>query len=183
MKKTWILLVISILCLGLFTACTSSADTMPSPIPSVSVSPSASPMASPSVSPTTSAGPTAGMEAGVNTIEDAAEKLSEIDDAEAVVAGNIALVGVKYDAQYQGGLTERLIEMVDARVQAINKTITTVHVTDDATLMDKIKMLEEKVEKKEITFEELQTQVLDIGSKMAGGSDVNVNQPQSTAGA
>ena len=80
-------------------------------------------------------------------------------------------------------LVDVVIEMVDARVQAINKTITTVHVTDDATLMDKIKMLEEKVEKKEITFEELQTQVLDIGSKMAGGSDVNVNQPQSTAGA
>ncbi len=191
MKKTWILLVISILCLGVFTACASNADTMPSPSPSVSVSPSASPMATATTSPAASTEPTA--EAGVNTVEDAArvsdqvaeevEKLSELDMAEAVVAGNIAIVGIQYDTQYQGGLTDRLIDMVDKRVQTIDKTITAVHVTDDATVLEKIKALREQLEKKEITFEQLQTQVLDIGSKIAGGSDASVNQPQSTTGA
>ena len=131
--------------------------------------------------------------AGVNSIEDAqrvsdnvaeeVEKLSELDTAEAVVAGNIALVGVKYDAQYQGGLTERLTKMVEQRVETIDKTITAVHVTDDEAMLDKIAKLREELNNKSITFEELQTQLLDIGSGIAGGSTPQVTQPQTTTGA
>ena len=50
MKKTWILLVISVLCLGLFTACASSADTMPSPSPAATNTPAATAQPTPSVS-------------------------------------------------------------------------------------------------------------------------------------
>ena len=195
MKKPLILLVISLLSLAMFTACASSADTVPSPSPSVSVSPSASPEATQSAQPTATTSPEASAEpaeAGANTVEDAlrlsdslseeAEKLSELDTAEAVVAGNIALVGVTYDSQYQGGLTERLIEMVEARVDTIDKTITAVHVTDDEAVIEQIRQLREKLQSEDITFEELQTQVLDIGSSIAGGSDASVSQPQSTTG-
>lgn len=195
MKKTWILLVISVLCLALFTSCASTADTLPSPSPSASVSPSAAPVATQgptvSISPTNSTEPTA--EGGVNTVEDAkrvsdsvaeeVEKLSELDTAEAVVAGNIALVGIKYDGQYQGGLTERLIEMVEARVEAIDKTITAVHVTDDEGLVQQIGELRKKLNDGGITFEELQTQMLDVGSAITGGSDAPSDQPQATTGA
>ena len=68
MKRIWILLVISLVGVGLFTACSSNADTMVQPSPSPSVSPSASPTATATDSPAPSAAPTItdkGMEAGV----------------------------------------------------------------------------------------------------------------------
>lgn len=102
-------------------------------------------------------------------------KVSELDDAEAVVAGNIALVGISYDAQYQGGLTDRLVEMVKSRVEAMDKTITAVHVTDDEAIMNKIDQLRESLNNGQITFEELQTQVLDIGSSITGGGNAMVS--------
>ena len=90
MKKTWTLVVISLLGLALFSACASNADTLPSPAPSASVTPSAMPEATPA--PSASAMPSATVQpAGVNTVEDArrlsddvseeVEKLSELDDA------------------------------------------------------------------------------------------------------
>ena len=192
MKKTWTLVVISLLGLALFSACASNADTLPSPAPSASVTPSAMPEATPT--PSASTMPSATVQpAGVNTVEDArrlsddvseeVEKLSELDDAEAVVAGNIALVGISYDAQYQGGLTDRLVEMVKSRVEAMDKTITAVHVTDDEAIMNKIDQLRESLNNGQITFEELQTQVLDIGSSITGGGNAMVSQPQTNPGA
>ena len=93
MKKTWTLVVISLLGLALFSACASNADTLPSPAPSASAMPSATPQAT--QSPTSSAMPSVTVQpAGVNTVEDArrlsddvseeVEKLSELDDAAAV---------------------------------------------------------------------------------------------------
>ncbi|MDD3334027.1 MAG: YhcN/YlaJ family sporulation lipoprotein [Eubacteriales bacterium] len=184
MKKIWILLVISLMGLGLFTACASNADTMPSPSPSPSASPSmmpsTSPMATDTTAPTVSIAPSAN--AGVNTVEDAqrvsdevsqeVEKLSELQSAEAIVAGTIAVVGVQYDTQYQGGLTDRLTEMVQARVEAMNKSVTTVHVKDDEATYQKLVDLRQKLANQDITFEQLQTQLLDLA-----GTDNNANAP------
>ena len=192
MKKTWTLVVISLLGLALFSACASNADTLPSPAPSASVTPSMTPQAS--QAPTASAMPAATPEpTGVNTVEDAkrlsddvseeVEKLSELKGAEAVVAGNIALVGITYDAQYQGGLTDRLTEMVKSRVEAMDKTITAVHVTDDEAMVKKIGQLRESLNNGQITFEELQTQVLDLGSTLTGGGDAMISQPQTNTDA
>ncbi|MEG1966711.1 MAG: YhcN/YlaJ family sporulation lipoprotein, partial [Clostridia bacterium] len=146
MKKIGILLVLSLLSLALFTACTSNADTMPSPSPMVSASPIASPTVTVSVMPVSTAAPS--VEAGVNTLEDAkrvsdnvaqeVEKLSELTMADAIVAGNIAIIGVRYDSQYQGGLTDRLTEMVTTRVHTIDKSLTAVHVSADQKVLDKI---------------------------------------------
>lgn len=130
---------------------------------------------------------------GVNTVEDAlrvsgqiadeVEKLSEVDDAEAVVAGNIAIVGVDYDDQYQGGLTDRLKDMITERVETIDKAVTSVHVTDSIETVRMIEELYRKLEKAGITFDELQTQLLNLGSTITGGDTPKVNQPQSnTAG-
>lgn len=173
MKRIWILLVISLVGVGLFTACSSNADTMVQPSPSPSVSPSASPTATDS--PVPSAAPTItdkGMEAGVNTVEDAqrvsdqvseeVEKLSELKSAEAVVMGTIAVVGVEYDAQYQEGMTDRLKEMIEARVQAVDKSIVTVHVKDSESDYQKLMELREKLSNQDLTFEQLQTQVLNL---------------------
>ena len=212
MKKTWVPWVISLMSLVLMTGCTSSADTLPSPSPSASTTPSNTPMVSlgptatmapsmddagmpqgsmPGDTAASAANPNA--TAGVNSVEDAervsdrvtdeVEKLSELDDAEAVVAGNIALVGIQYDAQYQGGLTDRLKQMVEDRVDMVDKTITTVHVTDNAEQVKKIAQLREKLDNGGITFEQLQTQMLDLGSAIAGGGEANVSQPETNTGA
>ena len=126
---------------------------------------------------------------GVNTIEDARrvsdqideeiEKLSEIDDAEAVVAGNIALVAIEYDDQYQGGLTDRLRDMITERVETIDKAVTTVHVTDSKEMVALIKELSKKLDSAGLTFDELQTQLLNLGSSITGGGTPKVSQPQS----
>ena len=202
MKKGWMLLGISVLGLTALTGCTSSADTLPSPSPSATMTTQASPQAT--QSPTVSIAPAQtmspdmeGVPAGVNSVEDArriaervsdeVEKLSEVDEAEAVVAGNIALVGVKYDDQYQGGMTERLKEMVTERVEMVDKTITTVHVTDDGEMMTRIAELGDKLTDMNFSFEELQTKLLEIGSTITGGGTAtpaqpDVTQPQSTTG-
>lgn len=173
MKKTWFLLVISVLSLGLLSACTSSADTLPSPSPAATgtPAPTAAPSPTVSVAPAATAAPT-----GVSTVEDArrvsddvseeVEKLSELKNAEAVVAGSIALVGITYDSQYQEGMTDRLKEMVTARVEAIDKTITEVKVTDDEATVKQIAELRKKLDDGSITFEELQTQLLSLGSSL-----------------
>lgn len=209
MKRKGILLVISMMCLALFTGCSSNADTMPAPTNTTAPTTSA-PMntAGPteSTSPMATTGldnmmtnavdsmtPDAMTESGINSVEDArrvsdrvtdeVEKLSELDDAEAVVAGNIALVGISYETQYQGGLTDRLKQMVTERVEMIDKAITAVHVTDEEDQVIKISRLREKLEAGDITFEELQTQMLDIGSSITGGGSPDVSQPQSNTGA
>lgn len=175
MKRIWILLAITLVSVGLFTACTSSADTLIEPSASPSVSPTASPAPSPVVtnSPVPSASPEA-TNGGVTTVEDAqrvsdqvseeVEKLSELKTAEALVVGNIAMVGVRYDAQYQEGLTDRLKEMVVERAQAVDKSLSVVHVRDDAETYEKLLELRERLGNQQITFEQLQTQLLDLTS-------------------
>lgn len=210
MKKQGFLLAISMTCLMLFTSCSGTADSMPAPSQAPSTTApagTAGPTASMAPSATTGVGDMmgelaagmspelgqdAGEKSGVNSvadakrisdrIEDEVEKLSELDEAEAVVAGNIALVGISYDAQYQGGLTDRLEQMVTERVEMIDKAITAVHVTDDKDAVMKIKQLNEKLDDSQISFEELQTQVLDIGSTITGGGSPQISQPQSSTG-
>ncbi len=192
LKKGWILLGISVLSLAALTACTSSADTLPDPTtqPMASASPQAT------MAPTVSIAPAATQEpdvpAGVNSVTDAeriseqvaeeVEKLSELDDAEAIVAGNIALVAVKYDSQYQGGMTDRLQKMIEERVNMVDKTITTVHVTDDPKMYERISELNDMLDDANFTFEQLQTKLLELGSAIAGGGEPAVTQPAATDG-
>ena len=62
-----------------------------------------------------------------------------------MVMGTIAVVGVEYDAQYQEGMTDRLKEMIEARVQAVDKSIVTVHVKDSESDYQKLMELREKL--------------------------------------
>lgn len=205
MKRILILSAISLLSLALFTACTSNADTMPQTSPIASAQPTAAPTEptntmNPNVSTAPAETPSTGLmdtapttetmdNGGINTIEDAkrisgqiadeVEKLSEIDDAEAVVAGNIALVAVEYDSQYQGGLTDRLRDMITERVETIDKAVTSVHVTDSQEMFATIKELGHSLETAGVTFDELQTKLLSLGSSIAGGGAPQVSQPQS----
>lgn len=205
MKKTFgTLLVLSLTCLGLFTACTSNADAMPEPAPTAQ-SATTSPMATTSPGNTTSGNttsdttmdampsPAASAEPATvgaastvadaqrlsDRVEEEVEKLSEVDEADAVVIGNIALVGVDYEDQYQGGLTDRLKAMVTDRVEMTDKTITAVHVTDDETLRKSIAALNDMMDDANASFEMLQTKALDIAAQLTGGG---ITQTEGTVG-
>ena len=52
----------------------------------------------------------------VEQIEDELERLSEVSDAEVVLAGNSAAVALKFDSQYKGGIDDRLTEIVKERI-------------------------------------------------------------------
>ncbi len=192
MKKSWILLVLLTLSALVFTSCATNAETMPSPSPSASPMVTLAPTATTSMMPTTSPG----MGAGITTLEDAVrisstikkevEKLSELSGADVVASGNMAIVGIQYATQYQGGLTDRLKQMVDSRVQTVDKALTVVHVTDDKTQVQAIQKLAQQMEKAEITFAELQTRMLEISSQIAGpgaGTGTDITSPQATTGA
>ena len=185
-KKSGTLMVLSLVCMGLFTACTSNADTLPQPAPTagtdgmVSTAPmvTTSPNTTQDVMPvpTASAEPaTVGAASTVadaqrlsDRVEDEVEKLSEVDEASAVVVGNIALVGVSYDAQYQGGMTDRLKQMVTERVEMTDKTITAVHVTENDALRKSIAALNDMMDDANASFEQLQTKTLEIAAQLTG---------------
>ncbi len=197
-KKLGTLLVLSAACIGLFTACTSNANEMPNPAPTANAAGTATtgPMVTTSPNatmdvmpmPTASAEPsTVGAASTVDDarrlsdrVEDEVEKLSEVDEADAVVVGNIALVGVSYDAQYQGGMTDRLKEMVTDRVEMTDKTITAVHVTDSDTLRKSIAALNDMMDDASVSFEQLQTKALEIAAQLTGNG---LTQPDGSTGA
>ena len=190
MKKTWILIAVCLTAMPLFTACTKDAEILPMESPAASAMPTNTPTNVPTTPPTvtddalmpsaTEGTTGADMNSmGVTTVEDAlrvseqiadeVEKLSEIKDADAVVAGNIAIVAVEYDAQYQGGMTERLKSMITERVEMIDKAVTTVHVTDTEETVGAVGELFRKLESAGISFDELRTHLLDLSSRKQQG--------------
>lgn len=162
-----LLLTLSALVLA---GCSGSADTLPTPTPGATdMTPQASPGATvgtdgmmdgllPGVTaaPDANDAPAVGTGAGIATVEDAkkdseemedaVEKLSEVDDAYVVAVGNTAVVGVEFDAQYKGGVDDRMKGMVLTRVQTVNKNVTGVAVTDDEKLVRQIESLAETLE-------------------------------------
>lgn len=185
MKKTWFLLTLCALTAIVLAGCTSNADTMGSPSPSVSplnspmISPSTMPMTSPSStdggtvgSTDTTAANTAG---GITTLEeakkasdemeDAIEKLTEVDEAYVVALGNMALVGVEFSTEYQGSMDERMQKMILARVQTINKGITSIAVAADETNLKAIEELSDALENA-TSLSSITTQADELASKL-----------------
>ncbi len=148
----------------LLTGCASSADTLPSPTPG-----NGNGMIQPLIPDMNgnngngmATGQTTAMPAGTAqplnngntmTVENAQQaaqamkeaviKLSEVDEAWVVPMGDTALVGVRFDNQYQGSADDRLKKMVLTRVQSVDKAVTKVAVTDNAALVTGIQALAE----------------------------------------
>jgi len=82
----------------------------------------------------------------IEQIEDELERLSEVDDAEVVIAGNKAAVGLEFDDQYKSGLDERLRKIVKERIDGVISGISTVAITADESVMDAIESLGERLD-------------------------------------
>lgn len=67
----------------------------------------------------------------VEKIEEELSRLSEVDEAQVLVAGTTAVVALDFDAQYQAGVTDRLEKMVKERIDGVVTGIENVIVTDD----------------------------------------------------
>lgn len=168
MKKSLIPAGFLALCL-LTTGCAANSDPMastasPSLSPSamVSDSPSAVPEATenvlpdrtdePMTSPNTDGASAAGVATAadarkaVEEIEDELERLSEVKDAEVVLAGNVAAVALQFDSQYQGGVDDRLQAIVQERVDGVISGFEAVAVTDDSDLFDQLRSLGDRLD-------------------------------------
>ena len=82
----------------------------------------------------------------IEQIEDELERLSEVKDAEVILAGNNAAVALEFDEQYKGGVDDRLREIVQERINGVISGVTNVVVTADEALMDQIETLGERLE-------------------------------------
>lgn len=78
---------------------------------------------------------------------DAATKLSEIGACVTAIVGDTCIAGVSFDGQYAGGMTERVRDMVSARIRAVAPAVTRVAVTSDAALVSQIAALSDKIAK------------------------------------
>lgn len=82
----------------------------------------------------------------IEQIEEELERLSEVDDAEVVIAGNKAAVGLEFDDQYQAGLDDRLRGIVKDRIGSVISGITTIAITTDEGVMSAIDSLGERLD-------------------------------------
>ena len=165
MKKT---IFITLLCLAtalMLTGCASNADTEPSPSAGITT-PGVNPMTSAMPNATDNGNILNDIGNGLNNLgdalggrdgqqltsaedaltvskelRDAVQKLTEVDTAVAVAAGNTALVGVSFNSSYQGKVDDRLRAMVLDRAKAIHPAITTVAITDDESMISEISSL------------------------------------------
>ena len=82
----------------------------------------------------------------IEQIEEELERLSEVDDAEVIIAGNKAAVGLEFDDQYKAGLDDRLRGIVKERIDSVISGISTVAITADETVMDAIESQGERLD-------------------------------------
>ncbi len=82
----------------------------------------------------------------IEQIEEELERLSEVDDAQVVIAGSKAAVGLEFDDQYKAGLDDRLRGIVKDRINSVISGISTIAITTDEGIMDAIESLGERLE-------------------------------------
>ena len=116
--------------------------------------PQIAPEGGPEQSPGSANGPTmVGID--VSKLITELEKLSEVDTAAVVAQGGRAVVGLNFDAQYQGTLTDRIEEMVISAVSSVESMLTDVAVTADPALIEQIRALASDTDGKEMTADQI----------------------------
>ena len=82
----------------------------------------------------------------IEDIENELERLSEVEDAQVVIAGNDAAVALNFDKQYQGSVDDRLRKMVEERIAGIISGVKNIAITTDPTLMQQLEELGDRLE-------------------------------------
>lgn len=173
MKKALIPMLLLALTLT-FTGCTRKEEPAPTASPTASPTATDMPMTSPDImieemlpdmtddpgmgaddplTPSASAVPEAqgvttvsDARKAIENIEDELERLSEVDDAQVVIAGNDAAVALEFDSQYQGGIDDRLREIVKERIGSVISGVDNIAITTDKTLMEQLETLGDRLE-------------------------------------
>lgn len=78
-------------------------------------------------------------------VQDRINQFSEIAESTVVVNGNTALVGLKFDPQYRGELTERIRQMIAGVVMSFDAQVQTVAVTAESEDVETIRELSAKM--------------------------------------
>lgn len=81
----------------------------------------------------------------IEQIEDELERLSEVDDAQVILAGNKAAVALEFDDQYRAGIDDRLRDIVKERIDSVISGISTIAITTDEGIMDAIESLGDRL--------------------------------------
>ncbi len=173
MKRKLLLTLVFILATAALTACSCSISPGASPSPSPSAltatpSPTQSATASPSpmesaattpgasdASPSPESSAQTGAALNLDALAQEVEKLSEVSLCDVVAEGDRAVVGLSFDAQYQGTLTDRIEEMVREKITGIEPAVIHIAVTADPTLCTEIKNLAQEVQGKPMTEEQM----------------------------
>lgn len=175
--------MLAALCLMLSGCAADSQATEPSPSVPPTTSPSAAPaqtvapmstdpIGSPSNLPETildgaadaaSAGVTSVTDAKrfIDQVEDELEKLSEVDDAQVIIVGDQAVVAIEPDDQYQGGVDERLRDMVRERIDGVVSGVKRVAVTDDPAIYEALEALGDSLDGA-VNLDDLRTQLEEL---------------------
>lgn len=151
MKKTSLLMLALVLMVGL-SGC--AANSAPVPTPTVgpylnSPMPGTTPMEG-MPSPTENARTTAAMTSAESTAlskkaNDAAAKISEIDSCVTAIIGDTCVAGVQFDKQYKGELTDRIRDMVAARIQAAAPNVDRIAITSDPQIAVEIGAIADRI--------------------------------------
>lgn len=173
MKRKLLLTLVFILATAALTACSCSISPGASPSPSPSAltatpSPTQSATASPSLmesaattpgasaaSPSPESSAQTGAALDLDALAQEVEKLSEVSLCDVVAEGDRAVVGLSFDAQYQGTLTDRIEEMVREKITGMEPAVIHIAVTADPTLCTEIKNLAQEVQGKPMTEEQM----------------------------
>ena len=105
----------------------------------------------------------------IEDIEDELERLSEVDDAQVVIAGNDAAVALTFDSQYQGGIDDRLRGIVKERIAGVISGVENIAITSDKDLMDQLEALGDRLEGA-ADMADIQNELNAIISKITAGA-------------
>lgn len=160
MKQTLLRTAALLACALALTACAAESEPMTSPSPtagSATAQPTATqaPASSQGVPETMqSAAPAAAQGAAdaetarsaAEELKDELEQLSEVSDAEVVLAGDMAAVGLTFDTQYQAGVTDRIRQVVRERLDGVISGVSRLGVTADKAQREQIAGLSEQLD-------------------------------------
>ena len=82
----------------------------------------------------------------IEEIEDELERLSEVDDAQVVIAGKNAAVALEFEPEYQGEVDDRLREIVKERIGSVISGVENIAITTDRALMEQLETLGDRLE-------------------------------------